>query len=134
MYESSDFGTMLSQSVVRALAHLIVADLPQRYAVVVLAELVANEHIHLVAHEPHSNFGDLRGKLLNLDAVELVDVHLDVMVNVEEPLFAEEFSDYLVFDILIAREVSEELYVIHKVRKFKLNEPSVFVEVIVVEV
>ena len=65
----------------------------ERDADVVLAEHVAHERVHLVVHEPHGDLRDLGGELLDLDAVELVHVHLHVGVDVEDALAAQEFLD-----------------------------------------
>src|SRR5690606_3616221 len=45
----------------------------------VFTELFGHTQVHLVVHQPQCDLGDLRGELLDLDAVELVDIDGDVV-------------------------------------------------------
>lgn len=63
----------------------------QRQAQEILAEGIADEHVHLVVDEPHGYFGNAGGELFVFDAVELVyiepynlaDVEIALSVRVE---------------------------------------------------
>ncbi len=52
----------------------------------VVAEFLRDARVHLVVGEPQRDLRDPRGKLLDLDAVELVDVDAHQLLDVEEPL------------------------------------------------
>ena len=41
-----------------------------------LAELLAQAVVHDVVHHPHGRLGDAGGELIDLDAVELIDIDL----------------------------------------------------------
>jgi hypothetical protein len=58
----------------------------QRDAREVLAELFADAQVHLVIDQPQRHLRDLRRELLDLDAVEPVDVQRDQPVHVEDAL------------------------------------------------
>gem|GEM_PF-5116998 len=55
----------------------------ERQAAEVLAELFGDLHVHLVIGEPERHLRDLRGELFDLDAEELIDIHLHKLEDVE---------------------------------------------------
>ena len=58
----------------------------QRNAREVQAELLAGQHVHLVVHQPQRHLRDLGRELLDLDAVELVHIDQQALVDVEQLL------------------------------------------------
>ena len=52
----------------------------------VLAEFLGHLHVHLVVREPKRDLGYLGGEFLELDAVELVNVHLHKLENIKMAL------------------------------------------------
>ena len=54
----------------------------------VQAKLFAHTQIHLVIDQPQGHLGDLRRELFNLDAVKLIDVQADELVDIQRLLTA----------------------------------------------
>jgi hypothetical protein len=57
------------------------------------AELLAGFLIHLVIDQPHGHLGDPGWPLLDLDAVHLVDVHANDVVDLDQPMVREQCLD-----------------------------------------
>src|SRR5690348_2465736 len=51
----------------------------------VQAKLLTDPYVHLVVDQPKRDLGDLRRELLDFDAVELVHVDLNFLMDVEKP-------------------------------------------------
>jgi len=71
----------------------------QRNAGIGFAERLRQAHVHDVIHHPHRDFCDARGKFLDLDAVELIDIDLGVEINVGDALLRMQFLQHRRFKL-----------------------------------